>query len=55
MKGSHALPMGMALEGGESGELDAGGGSQGVEMPGGGGGGGVRRLFRIHDFAHRSL
>ena len=50
--------MGTALEGGEGGEMDAEGGGDG-----GGGACGVKRvgeervrkLFRVHELAHRSL
>ena len=48
------LPMGMtALEGGKSGELDAGGGGGGVGGAKRLGKMRVRRLFCIHGLAHR--
>ena len=53
MKWSPALPMGMALEGGEGGDLDAGGGVWGSEMCRGGEG--RVQIFRVHMLDHRNL
>ena len=50
----HALPMGMTLEGGEGGKLDAGDRGWGWWSKTVGGGR-IQRLFHIHKLAHRSL